>query len=330
MQPLIGEARMHSSRTIRKALLSVAPWVLATAVTPQGPVSAAPIPTLPPLLPQAAAPNALAVAAAIDAVFASGSAPADFVGLLNQPAEQLPDILERIAGQTESALALAGHESIRQFLALVLNPFAGTRPAQQPLLTGGTLWGAAYGSHMRLYGRPGKGFHTDITGGGGLAVGYDLSVIPGTVIGASFLYDYRTFEVAPVYGDGHDNGYNFAVYGTTAFDGLYLSAAGGYSIFSVTTGRDISFTGASGSYHENYTAHGYGGRVEAGIHLPFAPFDVTPFVAVLADMISMPAHTESTVSGSTTFAMQSPQHSFNRIRSELGIGLNNIPFQAGG
>src|SRR5207302_8928116 len=43
MRRLMGRPRMHSSRTIRKALLSVAPWVLASAVTPQGSVSAAPM-----------------------------------------------------------------------------------------------------------------------------------------------------------------------------------------------------------------------------------------------------------------------------------------------
>src|SRR5438105_4736713 len=192
---------MHRSRTIRKIVLSVAPWVLATAITSQGPVAAAPMAFVaklaganenPPTTstgagtaivivdpaantmgvsvtcsglasgnPAAHIHSCAATAGAIDAVFASGNAPADFVGLLSLPADQLPDILERIAGQNESAVAQAGHESIRQFLALVLNPFAGTRPAQQPLLAGGTLWGAVYGSHMRLEGRPFQGFHTD-------------------------------------------------------------------------------------------------------------------------------------------------------------------------
>src|SRR5438105_4941269 len=80
-------------------------------------------PQLTPLVPTAESRNALAVAGAIDAVFASGSAPVEFVGLLNEPAATLAETLERIGGQNESAAAQAGHESMRQFLGLVLNPF---------------------------------------------------------------------------------------------------------------------------------------------------------------------------------------------------------------
>src|SRR5207248_3863356 len=147
---------------------------------------------------------------AIDAVFASGSAPVEFVGLLNEPAATLAETLERIGGQNESAAAQAGHESMRQFLGLVLNPFAGTRPSQQPVSGFGTLWGAGYGSHMHIQGNPRGGTHSDINGGGGFAVGYDVSLATATV-GAAFLYDHRDFSVAQDFGRGHDNGYNFSI-----------------------------------------------------------------------------------------------------------------------
>lgn len=286
-------------------------------------------PQLTPLVPTDAGKNALAVAGAIDAVFASGNAPAEFVGLLNQPPDLLPDTLERIAGQNASAAAQAGHESMRQFLALVLNPFAGTRPAQ-PVTGAGTLWGAGYASHMRVEGFAARGLHTDINGGGGFAVGYDFSLAPASVIGAAFLYDYRDFDVAQGFGKGHNNGYDFSIYGNTNSGDIYVTAAAAYSLLDVHSERDISITGTSANYDESYMAHAFGGRVEAGFHFPFGGPDVTPFIAVLADSVSIPAQTETTVSGTSKFAIQSPSHSFTRIRSELGVGINNIALDSFG
>jgi outer membrane autotransporter protein len=144
------------------------------------------------------------------------------------------------------------------------------------------------------------------------------------------MYDHRDFEVAQEFGQGHDNSYNFSVYGNLNTDNLYVSAAGAYSVFNTHTSRDVATSSATGAYEESFTAHGFGGRVEAGLHLPFAGLDVTPFVAALADSISMPAHTETTQSGTSTFAIESAKHSFNRIRSELGVGINNIPLDLSG
>jgi outer membrane autotransporter protein len=278
---------------------------------------------LTPLVPAGAARNAFAVAGAIDAVFASGNAPPEFVALLlNTPTATLPDALERIAGENESAAAQAGNESLRQFLSLVLDPFAGTRPGQQAPLGTGAIWGAAYGGHLRISGTAATGSPADTNEGGGLAVGFDYSVAPGTFAGAAFSFDHRDFSIAQSFGGGHDSGYQFALYGETEVDAFYLAAAGDYSIYDFRTSRSVSLAAASGNYLASYTGHGFGGRVEAGLHAPFADLDATPFAALLADSISMPAYSETTQSGSATFAMQSPSHSFNRVRSELGLGVS--------
>ena len=67
-----------------------------------------------------------------------------------------------------------------------------------------------------------------------------------------------------------------------------------------------------------------GKQIGTGLHYPFGGTDVTPFAAVVTDSISAPAHTEATVSSTTAFAVQLEKQSFDRIRSELGIGISNV------
>src|SRR3954470_268942 len=280
-------------------------------------------PKVTPLVPAGLGINAFAVAAAIDAVFASGSAPAEFVALVNPAATGRVDALAQLGAVNESAAAQAGNESMRQFLSLVLDPFAGTRPAQGSTLGGG-IWGAIYGSHLRIPGSSATGSPEQTNEGGGLAVGYDFASGPGTAFGAAFSYEHRNFSMEQNFGGGQDNGYQFALYGRVDMDALYLTAAGAYSIFDTRTSRTISSSAASGSYRADFTGHGIGGRMEAGLSDGLAMLHATPFAALVVDSISMPQYAESTVSGSTILALQSMEQSFDRLRSELGLGWNNI------
>jgi len=282
-------------------------------------------PNLTPLVPAGSGSNAFAVAGAIDAVFATGNAPPEFVALLNPAnAGVRADTLARMGSMTESAAAQAGNESMRQFLSLVLDPFAGTRPAQGSALSGSGVWGAIYGSHLDIGGSPGTGGPDQSNEGGGLAVGYDFASGPGSGLGAAFSYEHRNFSIDQNFGGGQDNGYQFAIYGRVDADALYLTAAGAYSIFDMRTTRMISSTAAAGSYRADFTGHGIGGRIEAGLSDGLEMLRATPFAALVVDSISMPQYSEATVSGSTVLALQSMETSFDRLRSELGLGWNNI------
>jgi uncharacterized protein with beta-barrel porin domain len=288
-------------------------------------------PKLTPLVAADAGSNAFAVAGAIDAVFASGNAPADFVALLNPTnATVRADTLARMGSMNESAVAQAGNESMRQFLSLVLDPFAGTRPAQGSALGGSGIWGAISGSHLNMTGSAATGGPEQSNEGGGLAVGYDFIGGPGTVLGAAFSWDHRNFSIDRNFGSGQDNGYQFAIYGRVEADALYLTAAGAYSIFDARTMRTISSTAVSGSYRADFTAHGIGGRMEAGLSDGLAMIHATPFAALVVDSISMPQYSEATVSGSTVLALRSAETSFDRLRSELGLGWSNIALDDSG
>jgi uncharacterized protein with beta-barrel porin domain len=288
-------------------------------------------PSLTPLVPAGSGSNALAVAGAIDAVFATGNAPPDFVALLNPAnAAVRADTLARMGSMTESAAAQSGNESMRQFLSLVLDPFAGTRPAQGSALSGSGIWGAVYGSHLNMPGSTASGGPEQSNEGGGLAVGYDFAGGPGTGLGAAFSYEHRNFSIDRNFGGGQDNGYQFAIYGRVEADALYLTAAGAYSIFDTRTTRTISSSAVSGSYRADFTAHGIGGRMEAGLSDGLAMLHATPFAALVVDSISMPQYSEATVSGSTTLALRSAETSFDRLRSELGLGWSNIALDDSG
>jgi uncharacterized protein with beta-barrel porin domain len=281
-------------------------------------------PKLTPLVAADAGSNAFAVAGAIDAVFGSGSAPPEFVALVNPANAAIrSDTLARMGSMTESAAAQAGNESMRQFLSLVLDPFAGTRPAQGSAMGGG-IWGAIAGSHLNITGSATTGGPEQSNEGGGLAVGYDFASGPGTGLGIAFSWDHRNFSIDRSFGSGQDNGYQFAIYGRVNADALYLTAAGAYSILDTRTMRAISSTAVSGSYRADFTAHGIGGRMEAGLSEGLAMIHATPFAALVVDSISMPPYSEATVSGSTVLALRSAETSFDRLRSELGLGWSNI------
>jgi outer membrane autotransporter protein len=270
-------------------------------------------------LPGAAPANAVAIASGLNAVFASGSAPAEFVSLLfNVPAASLPGTLEQIAGANESGAAQTGHESVREFLSLVLDPLAGTRPAQGAPPGGSSVWGAIYGGYLRISDTP-AGSPGQSSSGAGLAVGLDASIAPETSVGTAFGIDRRDFKIPQFSGSGSDNGYHFSLYGKIDFDPLYLEAAGAYSIYHIRTERMVAFTGGSGSYSTDFNGHGFGGRAELGYHLPVP--GLTAFGAMVADSITMPAYSERVVSGSAILAVQSPSHDFRRTRSELGLDL---------
>jgi outer membrane autotransporter protein len=270
-------------------------------------------------LPADASSNSLAIAGGINAIFASGAAPAEFVSLLfNVPAASLPTTLEQAAGANESGAAQTGHESAREFLSLVLDPFAGARPAQGAPLGVSSVWGGIYGGYLRINERP-TGSPEQSNSGEGLAFGLDYTLAPAAFVGAAFGLDRRDFKIPAFSGSGSDNGYHFALYGRIDFDSLYLQAAGAYSIYHIHTSRTVAYTGASGSYNTAFNGHGLGGRVELGFHLPVT--GLTAFGAVISDSITMPAYSERVESGSTMLAVQSPSNNFRRTRSELGLDL---------
>src|SRR6185312_9273784 len=208
-------------------------------------------PLVSPLLPAGSPSNAVAVASGIDAVFATGNAPPEFVALVNPAAAGRVDALLHLGPPTQSASAQAGHESMRQFLSLVLDPFAGTR---QGSMSGGGVWGAIYGSQLNVPGIAATGSPEQTNEGGGLAVGYDFADASGTGFGAAFSYDHRNFSIDPNFGGGHNNGYHFALHGRVGPERLYLAVAGAYSLFNIGTSRAVSVMAASGSYRAAFTA----------------------------------------------------------------------------
>jgi outer membrane autotransporter protein len=280
-------------------------------------------PLLSPLVPAGSPSNAVAVAGAIDAVFAGGIAPPEFVALVNPATTGRLDTLLHMGATTDSAAAQAGHETMRQFLSLVLDPFAGTRPAQGSAFAGG-VWGAIYGSHLNIPGTASTGSQEQTNEGGGLAIGLDLAGDPGNVFGAAASYEHRNFSVEQNSGNGHANSYTFGLYGRVQTDRLYLAAGAAYAVSNVRTARSVSTPPASGSYQSDFTTNSVGLRLEGGFTDGLAVVHATPFAAMVVDSVWMPQYGETTVTGSTAMALATKNHSFGRARSELGLAWNNI------
>src|SRR5262249_58318515 len=95
-------------------------------------------------------------------------------------------------------------------------------------------------------------------------------------------------------GSGHSDVFQAGVYGITNFGSAYLAGSFGYAEHWMRTSRDVP---GLETFTTNFNAHSYGGRAEAGYHLGWAAFTVTPYAAVQAQAFQIPSLNETDVTG---------------------------------
>ena len=78
-------------------------------------------------------------------------------------------------------------------------------------------------------------------------------------------------------------------------------------------------SGVTGSYHGNYNADTFAGRLEAGWRFDADWAGLTPYVAWQATQDSVPGYSEKTTAGSDVFALAYRGADFNSSRGELGL-----------
>jgi outer membrane autotransporter protein len=105
--------------------------------------------------------------------------------------------------------------------------------------------------------------------------------------------------------------FQVGVYGITNFGPAYFAASFGYAEHWMRTNREVFGV----EFATDFNAHSYGGRAEAGYHLGWPVFTVTPYAAVQAQAFHIPSLIETDVTGTGLgFAGRTP----NDTRSELG------------
>src|SRR5262245_32586044 len=200
---------------------------------------------------------------------------------------------------------------------LASGPYGGTvaRRALAPFEQRWTVWGGGYGSGSHTTGDPiGIGSHDLSASTGGRAAGLDYQLSPYTVVGFALGGGGTNWSVAQGLGSGHSDVFQAGVYGITNFGPAYLAASFGYAEHWMRTNRDVP---GLETFTTDFNAHSYGGRAEAGYHLGWPVFTVTPYAAVQAQAFHIPSLTETDVTGTGlgfAFAGRTPTDT----RSELG------------
>jgi outer membrane autotransporter protein len=94
------------------------------------------------------------------------------------------------------------------------------------------------------------------------------------------------------------------------------------------TKRTVTLAGG-GPLNANFDAQTYGARIEGGYRFGFAGLGVTPYAAVQAVAIELPAYSERP--GANPFALSYSSRSESALRTELGSWFETVlaPLQAG-
>lgn len=298
--------------------------------------------------------NQQAVGRGIDQALTQAGNTAGYDILFQLPASLIPNALTQLSGELGTGAAPAGLLSMNQFLALMIDPFAGTRgeesssgpalgfaadrrtPAQAteayaafrpftkaPVATPlayqdrWTVWGAAYGSHSRADGDGGAGSHDRTVRTGHIAGGFERRISPDAVIGFALSGGSARFSLSDGLGSGRGDILQGGFYGAWRFDSYYLSASLAASYYDVSSERVVSLPVAS-QLAASYGATGFGARIEGGRRFVKAGYGITPFVAVQIQTVRTDDYNERLVSGSPLAALGYNAERTSRLRTEVG------------
>jgi outer membrane autotransporter protein len=193
------------------------------------------------------------------------------------------------------------------------------------------VWGSGYGAASRTTGDPiGIGSHDLSASTAGGAAGLDYQLSPYTVVGFALGGGGTNWSIAQGLGGGHSDVFQAGVYGITNFGPTYVAASFGYAEHWMRTNH-VGF--GFETLAMDFNAHSYGGRAEAGYHLGWPIFAVTPYAAVQAQAFRIPSlnETDATADGlGFAFAGRTPTDTRSELgaRFERAIALNSITLLA--
>src|SRR5205823_9319756 len=214
--------------------------------------------------------------------------------------------LTPVSGEAVTGAQQGAFQIMTEFLTLMMDPFVYGRtgfggagavykePALAPFEQRWTVWGGGYGAASRTTGDPiGIGSHDLSASTGGGAAGLDYQLSPYTLVGFALGGSGTNWSVAEGLGSGHSDVFQVGLYGITNFGPAYLAASFGYAEHWMRTNREVF----GFEFATNFNAHSYGGRAEAGYHLGWPVFAVTPYAAVQVQAFHIPSLIETDVTG---------------------------------
>lgn len=299
---------------------------------------------LTPLLPSGATGNQNNVAKGIDNAISGGAVlNGSFNALFGLSGSALANALDQISGRNAPNTATAIGQSFFSFLngmqgqgafasgetASAENfapgsSYAGTDAPRRAQLAPGALriWGTVYGGHA--------GISADAIGGSaslsasnvGFAAGAETALPGDLLVGGSVGIGEQNFASGNGSGDSRD--VMLGLYGRKEIGKGYLAAAIGYGWHDISTTRVVTVSGTD-ILGGKFNANSFGGRMEAGYHVPLnSRYILSPFAAFAGDSFDSPSYAEGAVSGSSAFALSYAANTVGQAHTELGTHLARL------
>jgi uncharacterized protein with beta-barrel porin domain len=234
---------------------------------------------------------------------------------------------DRSGGMGAAGFGPAGTGAVSQYAptrnlpAKVANAYAAVTPRSEgsiPFSTRWNVWALAVGGANNTSGDPnGSGSHDTSSRTAGVAAGLDYKLTPDTLLGFALAGGGTGWSVAQGLGGGQSDGFQAGLYGSQQFGRWYVSGAGSFANYWMSTSRTVTIPGTE-TLNAGFIARSWGARAETGYKLAWASVNVTPYTALQVQTFATPFYSEHSTSGSGQFALSYAAHRATVTRGELG------------
>ena len=233
--------------------------------------------------------------------------------------------LDTIFGQSGRSRALGGGPpggSTRVALAAAEPCVGDACQGDGPVPRRYNAWAQGFGGSGSIDSSPTVGSsRIDMNSGGG-AVGMDLSVGPGALLGFTLGAASAGYTLTDLLSSGGARSIVVGLYGGYSSGPAYLDAALAYAYNTFTSNRFIGTGSLSEIANASFDGSQYGGRVEGGWRFALADVLLTPFAGLTVQALSQSAYTESSRTAGTgtpgLLAVSVQAQTTTSVRSTLG------------
>ncbi|WP_417310815.1 ice-binding family protein [Devosia sp.] len=190
-------------------------------------------------------------------------------------------------------------------------------PMRQAPASDWTAWIDSYGSVSHVEGDATSGANGRTITDFGVALGFERQINAATMVGLAVSGGGADFNLDDSLGSGRSAMLQAALFARNDFDQAYLSGAIAAGVHRVSLDRYLTIAGEDHFIAEFNTIN-FAGEVEAGYHVGA----LTPFVALRGHVVSTPAYSEVTESGSSIFALDYEANLAANLRTEIGTRVD--------
>jgi uncharacterized protein with beta-barrel porin domain len=261
-----------------------------------------------------------------------------------------PTGLSQASGETSVGSQQTTFDAMNLFMGAMIDPFAGGRSDDVSPSAGGgfssyaeqhaprsayamfakampvkadalaqrwNVWATGFGGSQTTDGNAVTGSNTSTSRIYGAAVGADYRISPNTLAGFAMSGGGTTFSVANG-GSGRSDLFQVGGFLRHTIGTGYLSAALSYAWQDVTTERNVA---GIDRLQARFNVNAFSGRLEGGTRYvtPWMGIGATPYAAVQATALDLPAYREQALSGAGAFALNYAARGVTSTRSELGV-----------